>query len=192
MLSACACHERGEPTGPSDTVRMMAISSAPATARKHRLAAFVSAAMCGTEPEFTAITPAPKIPSPLSSQHVHHSAGSHAVSRRCSAGSPARQMSPMIWNGNQMLTMGTIQAPEGPATCAPLRVAVPFGVDPGPVEPHDEQDAQTEDRGVGRVVQLEVSKVVHASRAEQLDGQPGPDEGDNNGQQDREDVRQPS
>ena len=58
-LRACACHERGEPTGPSDTVRMMAISSAPATARKHRLAAFGSAAMCGTEPEFTDIDPAP-------------------------------------------------------------------------------------------------------------------------------------
>ena len=59
MLRACACHERGEPTGPSDTMRMMAISIAPATARKHRLAAFGSPAMCGTEPEFTDIDPAP-------------------------------------------------------------------------------------------------------------------------------------
>jgi len=59
--------------------------------------------------------------------------------------------------------MGTIQ-PQKAQARAPLRVAVPFGVDPGAAEPHEEQNAQGDDRDVGRLVQPEVIEVVHASR----------------------------
>ena len=84
---------------------MIAINVAAAMAREQRTNAGVLPAICGTGSDFAC---APK-DNPLISQDVHHSAGSHAVLWRCQSGSPARQMSPMIWNGNQMLTMGTIQ-----------------------------------------------------------------------------------
>lgn len=169
---------------------MMAISNAPARARKHRLAVFVPAATCGTKPEVD-IDLAPKIPSPLSSQHVH-------PQRRQPRGLAAL---PGWEPGPPYVTHDLEREPEvddgdnparvGPATCTPLRVAVPFGVDPGAVEPYKEQDAQAEHRDIGCLVQPEVREVVHASRAEQLDGQPDADEGDNNGQQSGKGVRQP-
>ena len=89
---------------------------------------------------------------------------------------------------------GDDPAPEDPAAYAALPVVVAFGVDPGAAEPHDEQNAQTEDRDVGGLVQPKVDKAgppVRASQAEQLGGQPGGDGGNDSGQQDGEDVRQP-
>jgi hypothetical protein len=44
------------------------------------------------------------------SKDVHHIPGNIAMFVRACSGRPARQISTMIWNGNQKLTTGTNQA----------------------------------------------------------------------------------
>ena len=81
-------------------MRIIAISVTADAASSDKLAAGVSADSCGH---------GWRCPNPPNSHVVHHKAGSQAVFSRCAAGSPARQMSPMIWNGNHRPMMGTTQ-----------------------------------------------------------------------------------
>jgi hypothetical protein len=86
-------------------------------------------------------------------------------------------------------------APEGPAAGASLPVAAAFGVDPGAAEPNYERDAPYEDRRVDYLVQPEVNETVppvRASQAEPLDGWPGSYSGDDHGQDDGQEVPEPS
>src|SRR5262245_35887577 len=97
----------GDPTGPFETVRMMAISVKPPTPSRHMLTVDVSPDRCGMKYRLP-VSREPDVRS-LSKKLAHHSAGSHAALQRRGAGNPARQMSPMSWNGNHKLTTGMIQ-----------------------------------------------------------------------------------